>query len=168
MDRPQPPNSQQLAQDVRQWLDEISQLKQQLLEAREAIAQAQKQGDHWRSLYNREAEQRRQDVQRGHERIAELEARLQERRSPPMGSEDDLRRQRQQALDGLDISELQQQLLDLSLERDRLLNQVEHLEESLESEQQQHQKTRTELTGALADAIALLSKGKETPPSTSV
>ncbi|TVR15854.1 MAG: hypothetical protein EA395_00840 [Phormidium sp. GEM2.Bin31] len=167
MDSPQPPNSQQLAQDVRQWLDEISQLKQQLLEAREAIAQAQKQGDHWRSLYNREAEQRRQDVQRGHERIAELEARLQERRSPPMGSEDERRRQRQESLDGLDISQLQQQILDLSLERDRLLGQVQTLEEALESEQHNHQKTRTELTGALADAITLLSKAKGTPPSAS-
>ena len=83
METPQPPNSQQLTQNVSQWLKEISQLKQQLLEAREAIAQAQKQGDHWRSLYNREAEQRRQDVQRGQERIGDLVARLQERDTPP-------------------------------------------------------------------------------------
>ncbi|USR90467.1 hypothetical protein NEA10_16755 [Phormidium yuhuli AB48] len=166
METPQPPNSQQLTQNVSQWLKEISQLKQQLLEAREAIAQAQKQGDHWRSLYNREAEQRRQDVQRGQERIGDLVARLQERDTPPNPSEDERRRQRQQTLDGLDISQLQEQVLDLSLERDRLLERVQTLEAAIDSEQQQHQKTRTELTGALADAITLLPKGKEISPST--
>ncbi|MCC5898018.1 MAG: hypothetical protein JJU32_08890 [Phormidium sp. BM_Day4_Bin.17] len=167
METPQPPNSQQLTQNVSQWLQEISQLKQQLEDAQTAIAQAQQQGEHWRSLYSREAEQRRQDVQRGHERIAELETRLQARQSPANGSEDERRRQRQESLDGLDISQLQQQVLDLSLERDRLLNQVETLEETLEGEQHNHQKTRTELTGALADAISLLSKAKGTPPSAS-
>ncbi|WP_159790806.1 hypothetical protein [Sodalinema gerasimenkoae] len=167
METPQPPNPQELTQNVSQWLQEISQLKQQLEEAQTAIAQAQQQGEHWRLLYNREAEQHRQDVQRGQERIAELEARVQERRSPPMGSEDERRRQRQESLDGLDISELQHQVLDLSLERDRLLGQVQTLEEALEGEQHNHQKTRTELTGALADAISLLSKAKGTPPSAS-
>ncbi len=160
MNTPQPLNSQQLTQDVSQWLREISELKQHLADAQTAIKEAQKQGDHWRSLYNREAEQRRQDVQRGQERIAELEASLDQGRSLPHESEADRRRHYQQALDGLDISQLQEQLLDLSLDRDRLLLQIQELEMALNAEQQNHQKTRTELTGALADAIALISKTK--------
>lgn len=164
MDTSQLPNSQQLTQDVSQWLQEISQLKQQLEAAQTAIADAQKQGEHWRSLYNREAEQRRQDVQRKQERLTELETLLEQRRSLPHGSEDDRRRQHQQALDGLDISQLQQQLLDLSLERDRLLIQIQELETALEAEQQNHQKTRSELTGALADAVSLISKTKPQKP----
>ncbi len=160
MNTPQPLNSQQLTQDVSQWLREISELKQHLADAQTAIKEAQKQGDHWRSLYNREAEQRRQDVQRGQERLAELEALLNQRRSLPPESEADRRRQHQQALDGLDMSQLQEQLLDLSLERDRLRLQIQELEMALNAEQQNHQKTRSELTGALADAIALISKTK--------
>lgn len=160
MNTPQPLNSQQLTQDVSQWLREISELKQHLADAQTAIKEAQKQGDHWRSLYNREAEQHRQDVQRGQERIAELEASLDQGRSLPHESEADRRHHYQQALDGLDMSQLHDQLLDLSLDRDRLLLQIQELEIALNAEQQNHQKTRTELTGALADAIALISKSK--------
>jgi|GEM_PF-2435713 chromosome segregation ATPase len=160
MNTPQPLNSQQLTQDVSQWLREISELKQHLADAQTAIKEAQKQGEHWRSLYNREAEQRRQDVQRGQERLAELEALLEQPRSLPQESEADRRRHYQQTLDGLDMSQLQEQLLDLSLERDRQQLQIQELEMALNAEQQNHQKTRSELTGALADAIALISKTK--------
>ncbi len=67
-----------MAQDVRQWLDEIKRLQQQLTEASRDRDEASESAAQWRQLYNTEAEQRRNDVKLTQQTIANLEAQIQQ------------------------------------------------------------------------------------------
>ena len=51
-----------MSQDVRQWLDEIKRLQQQLTEVSRDRDDAGESATQWRQLYNTEAEQRRNDA----------------------------------------------------------------------------------------------------------
>ena len=63
-----------MTQDIRQWLNEIKALQQQLTEVvrdREAALESAAQ---WRQLYNTEAQQRRAEAKLNQQTIAALQA----------------------------------------------------------------------------------------------
>lgn len=157
-------NPEKLTREVTQWLAEIGSLRQQLIDAQNAIAEARQSAEHWRSLYNTEAEQRRREAEATKADIALLQQQLAGQRSPSALTEDELRRSVQRDLETLDNEEIQVQFVELCLERDRLCARVAELTEALEAERANHAKTRTDLTSALGDTVALLAKAKGEPP----
>lgn len=154
-------NPEKLTREVTQWLAEIGALRQQLADANHAIAEARASAEHWRSLYNTEAEQRRRESDAARAQMAALQD--AETGRSPQSTGDDAERQAHlsRELANLSAEELRAALLEASVTRDRLLARVERLQNDLDSERANHAKTRTDLTTALADAVALLSKAKE-------
>ena len=67
-----------MAQDVRQWLDEIKRLKQQLTEVQRERDAALESANQWRQLYSTEAQQRREEVKRNQEIIGALRSQLEQ------------------------------------------------------------------------------------------
>ena len=66
-----------MTQDVRQWLDEIKRLKQQLAQTQLDLNAAVESSDQWRQRYNTEAQQRRQEAGRYLEQVGELRGELE-------------------------------------------------------------------------------------------
>ena len=155
-----------MAQDVRQWLDEIKRLKQQLTQVQRDRDSAIDSANQWRQLYSTEAQQRREDAKRGQEMIAHLRSQLeqlQQKFSVPQ----------KEILSKVAINreigrltsedELKAKLVEVMLERDRAREQVRQLGESLEREKASHLETRNSLTTALGDTVDLLTKAKGEP-----
>jgi chromosome segregation ATPase len=146
--------------DVTQWLKEIESLQQQLAEARRDRTDAESTAEHWRQLYNTEAQQRREDTKAAQAEIDRLQAQLQQLQSRPYLSESNLVNAAQQEVAQLPADQLRSKLIDRSIECDRLRQEVSQLSAALQTEQENHAKTRTELTTALGDTVSLLTKSK--------
>lgn len=146
--------------DVTQWVKEIESLQQQLAEARRERTEADSTGEHWRQLYNTEAQQRREDAKAAQAEIARLQEQLQQIQKPPHLSESNLTVAAQQEVERLPAEQLRPKLLDRTIECDRLRQEVSQLTAALQAEQENHAKTRTELTTALGDTVSLLAKSK--------
>jgi signal recognition particle GTPase len=158
-----------MTQDVRQWLDEIKRLQQQLATVQRDRDAAFESAQQWRQLYNTEAQQRREETQRYQETVAALQAeieQLQQKLSIPQ-NEILARVAIQQELDQLqDADELKAKLKQTMLERDRARETIRQLNESLEEEKASHQETRNSLTTALGDTVDLLTKAQGRAPFT--
>jgi chromosome segregation ATPase len=158
-----------MTQDVRQWLDEIKRLQQQLATVQRDRDAAFESAQQWRQLYSTEAQQRREETQLYQETVAALEAeieQLQQKLSIPQ-NEILARVAIQQELDQLqDPDELKAKLKQTMLERDRAQETIRQLNESLEQEQASHQETRNSLTTALGDTVDLLTKAQGRSPFT--
>ena len=87
-----------MSQDVRQWLDEIKRLQQQLTEMTRDRDEAGESAAQWRQLYNTEAEQRRNDAKLTQQSIAYLELQIEESQnfSPNVSEGDEAGISRQQ------------------------------------------------------------------------
>lgn len=152
-----------MAQDVRQWLDEIKRLKQQLTEVQRERDAALESANQWRQLYSTEAQQRREEVKRNQEIIGALRSQLEQleqKFSVPQSeilSKVTINREieRLQSED-----EMKAKLVQVMLERDRARDQIRQLSESLEQEKANHLQTRNSLTTALGDTVDLLTKAK--------
>jgi hypothetical protein len=140
-------------QDVRQWLAEIRSLQQKLAEARQERDDAYKSAANWRKLYETEANQRRTEANLAQQKIAALEAELQEARaaSQPISDQPIRTLTVQQKIEQLDLTELRQMLIKTTLECDRLTR-------ALKEERENHLQTRNGLTAALGDTVELLTK----------
>jgi LPS O-antigen subunit length determinant protein (WzzB/FepE family) len=152
-----------MAQDVRQWLDEIKRLQQQLTEASRDRDEASESAAQWRQLYNTEAEQRRNDVKLTQQTIANLEAQIQQLQTfSPIASEgDEAGIARQQEVEKQrTVGELKAKLVMVLSERDRAIEQIKQLTQALQQEQTRHAETSKNLTTALGDAIDLLTKAQ--------
>ncbi|MGB3404094.1 MAG: hypothetical protein WBA77_15530 [Microcoleaceae cyanobacterium] len=156
-----------MTQNVRQWLDEIKRLQQQLATVQRDRDTALDSAQQWRKLYNTEAQQRREETQRYQSTLADLEAeieQLQQKLSIPQ-NEILTKVAIQRELDQLqDAEELKARLKTVMLERDRARETIRQLNESLEQEQANHQETRNSLTTALGDTVDLLTKAQGRSP----
>lgn len=146
--------------DVTQWLKEIESLQQQLAEARRERTEADGAGEHWRQLYNTEAQQRREDAKTAQAQIARLQEQLQQIQTPTQLSESNWMVAAQQEVERLPADQLRSKLIERTIECDRLRQEVSQLTAALQAEQENHAKTRTELTTALGDTVSLLAKSK--------
>ncbi|MBW4693897.1 MAG: hypothetical protein KME27_19305 [Lyngbya sp. HA4199-MV5] len=145
-----------MTHDVSQWLTEIKTLRQQLTDAQQDREQAYTSAANWQRLYEMEAQQRRQEVARTRQTIADLTQELQQLKgTSPLegGIEADPATIRAEVEKLQTVAELQQKLLEALTERDRL-------SQALKLEQANHMQTRKGLTTALGDAIDMLSKDK--------
>ncbi|MDQ2100641.1 MAG: hypothetical protein QQW96_23725 [Tychonema bourrellyi B0820] len=152
-----------MAQDVRQWLDEIKRLQQQLTEVSRDRDEASESAAQWRQLYNTEAEQRRNDAKLTQQSIANLEAQIQQLQtfSPIVSEGDEAGSARQQEVEQLQtVGELKAKLVVVMEERDRAFEQIKQLTQALKQEEARHAETSKNLTSALGDAVDLLTKAK--------
>jgi uncharacterized coiled-coil DUF342 family protein len=157
-----------MAQDVRQWLDEIKRLQQQLTEVSRDRDEAGESAAQWRQLYNTEAEQRRNDAKLTQQTIASLEAQIEQLQnfSPIMPEGDDAGVARQQEVEQLQtVGELKAKLAEVLEERDRAIEQVKQLTQALKQEEARHAETSKNLTSALGDAVDLLAKAQNPAPA---
>ncbi|MEA5513908.1 hypothetical protein [Nodularia sp. UHCC 0506] len=139
---------------TKQWLGEIQTLKQQLAEQQRDCDLAWESAQKWRKLYNTEAEQRRTDTNLAQQAIATLKTEIQKLKGLESGllidgTANTIAQQEIQQIQSLE--ELQDKLIAIMKERDRLL-------QALKTEQENHAQTRKNLTTALGDAIDGLTK----------
>lgn len=150
-------------QDVRQWLEEIKRLKQQLAEAQRDRNASQESADSWRERYNTEAQQRRQEAQRYLEQMGQLRGELDRLKSvsPPIPNELQVRVAVRQEIESLKtLDEIKAKLIEVMLERDRSHEKIHQLRQALEQEKIAHEQTRSSLTTALGDTVDLLTKAQ--------
>ncbi|OCR02372.1 hypothetical protein BCD67_20085 [Oscillatoriales cyanobacterium USR001] len=156
-------------QDVRQWLNEIKSLQQQLTEVvrdREAALESAAQ---WRQLYNTEAQQRRTEAKINQQTIASLQAQIQKLQSFSSSIPDETKNitlHQQQVEELQTIEEVKIKLVEVLLERDRAREEINNLASILKQEQTRHSETRKNLTSALGDAVDLLSNTQKYQPPT--
>jgi cytochrome c556 len=156
-----------MSQNVKQWLDEIKRLQQQLTEMMRDRDEAGESAAQWRQLYNTEAEQRRTDAKLTQQTIATLEAQIEQFQnfSPNMSEGGEAGIARQQEVEQLQtVDELKAKLVMVLEERDRALEQVKQLTQALKQEEARHAETSKNLTSALGDAVDLLTKAKNPTP----
>ncbi|MEG4997404.1 hypothetical protein [Microcoleus sp. B4-D4] len=155
-----------MAQDVRQWLDEIKRLQQQLTEVSRDRDDAGESAAQWRQLYNTEAEQRRNDAKLTQQSIAAFEAQIEELQSfspiAPEGEDAGIARQ-QEVAQLQTVGELKAKLAEVLEERDRAIEQIKQLSQALKQEEARHADTSRNLTTALGDAVDLLAKAQTVP-----
>ncbi len=142
-----------MSQDVVKWLAEIQQLRQQLTEAQRERDAAYASADNWRKLYETEAQQRRTEGNLNRQTIETLRQELQQwQQRPTTGAAEIDPASAQQEVNALQTTaELQAKLLEVWVERDRLVY-------ALQQEQANHAQTRKSLTTALGDTIDMLAK----------
>ena len=142
---------------TQQWLGEIQALKAQLAEQQRDRDAAWETANKWRKLYNTEAEQRRRDANLAQQTIISLKAEIHQLKGMDTGTLADGEASTTAAAEIRQIQsleELQNQLIVIMKERDRLL-------QALKTEQQNHAQTRKSLTTALGDAIDGLTKKRD-------
>ncbi len=156
-----------MVQDVRQWLDEIKRLQQQLTEVSRDRDEAGESAAQWRQLYNTEAEQRRNDAKLIQQSIANLAAQIEQSPnfSPHVSEGDEPGIARQQEVEQLQtVGELKAKLVVVMEERDRAFEQIKQLTQALKQEEARHAETSKNLTSALGDAVDLLTKAQNPAP----
>ncbi|MGF1497891.1 MAG: hypothetical protein ACFB8W_13870 [Elainellaceae cyanobacterium] len=129
--------------DVRQWLGEIRSLQGQVAQLRQELSEAHASAANWRSLYETEARQRRQEAQSANQTIQQLTADYEALRRPAES----------QIMDHLSDDELKARLAAAVLECDRLT-------QALKAEQADHAQTRQALISALGDTVEQLAQGR--------
>ncbi len=152
-----------MVQDVRQWLDEIKRLQQQLTEVSRDRDEAGESAAQWRQLYNTEAEQRRNDAKLTQQSIGNLEAKIEQSQNfyPNVSEGGEAGIARQQEVEQLQtVGELKAKLVVVMEERDRAFEQIKQLTQALKQEEARHAETSKNLTSALGDAVDLLTKAK--------
>ncbi|WP_341732893.1 hypothetical protein [Microcoleus sp. EPA2] len=157
-----------MVQDVRQWLDEIKRLQQQLTEMTRDRDEAGESAAQWRQLYNTEAEQRRNDTKLTQQTIANLETQIQQLQtfSPIVSEGEATGIARLEEVEQLQtVGELKAKLVMVLQERDRAIEQIKQLTQALKQEEARHAETSKNLTSALGDAVDLLTKAKNPAPA---
>ena len=137
--------------EVMQWLNEVKSLQQQVRDLTIELATAQQNADSWRSRYETEGQQRRSDVTTRQDQINKLQVEIAQLRTQPEFSttlsDDAIALQ----INGItSMSALQDKLFKVWTDRDNVLA-------ALKKEQLAHEKTKKDLTMALADAMDVLT-----------
>ena len=137
--------------EVVQWLNEVKTLQQQVRDLTTELATAQQNTDSWRSRYETEGQQRRNDVTTRQDQINKLQSEIAKLRTQPEFSttlsDDAIVLQ----INGItSMSALQGKLFEVWTDRDNVLAE-------LKKEQLAHEKTKKDLTMALADAMDVLT-----------
>jgi|SRR5919199_6502121 chromosome segregation ATPase len=141
--------------DVKQWLAEIKQLKQQLADTISDRDAAYESAANWRQLYTNEAQQRRTEAKLAQQQIESLQAQIQQLKgesSRVSGDDPEAESAVEQEVAGLlTAEELKAKLKEVLVERDRLID-------ALKTEQTNHVQTRKSLTAVIGDTIDQLNK----------
>ena len=141
--------------DVKQWLNEIKQLKQQLADTISDRDTAYESADNWRKLYTNEAQQRRTEAKLAQQQIESLKVQIQQLKGDGSRlSTDDPEGEsalEQEVTGLLTAEELKAKLKEVLVERDRLIG-------ALKTEQANHAQTRKSFTAVIGDTIDQLTK----------
>jgi uncharacterized protein YlxW (UPF0749 family) len=145
-----PPESKQVVQ----WLNEVKSLQQQVQDLTIELGAAQQSANSWRSRYETEGQQRRSDVTTRQDQINKLQTEIAQLRTKPEFSttlsDDAIVLQ----INGItSMTALQGKLFEVWTDRDNVLA-------ALKKEQLAHEKTKKDLTMALADAMDVLTAKK--------
>jgi chromosome segregation ATPase len=147
--------SMSMSNDVRQWIDEIKALKQQLADIISDRDSAYESADNWRLLYTKEAQQRRAEMRIAQQQIETLKAEIDQLKGESLHLKADdpevASAMEQQLAQLQSVEELKTKLTEVLVERDRLL-------EALKTEQANHAQTRKSLTSVIGDTIDQLAK----------
>jgi len=145
--------------DVRQWLAEIKELKQQLADSIRDRDAANESAANWRRLYNTEAQQRRTEAQLAKQQIDALTVevqQLQQEKAQFKAQDPDATSAIEQEVAKLQtLEQVKQKLIEVMVERDRLID-------ALKLEQANHAQTRNSLTAVIGDTIDQLTKQRGT------
>lgn len=137
-------------QTVVQWLNEVKALQQQIVDLNTELIAANEHSTAWRSRYETEGQQRRAEVTAAQQKMASLEAEIQALRTQPQLDINLGDSAIALQIEGmLNMNELKAKLFEVWIDRDRAL-------EAIKLEQYAHEKTRSDLTMALADAMDVL------------
>jgi chromosome segregation ATPase len=150
--------------DVKQWLNEIKQLKQQLADTVSDRDAAYESADNWRKLYTNEAQQRRTEAKLAQQQMESLKVQIQQLtgESSRLSADDpEGESALEQEVTGLlTPEELKAKLKEVLVERDRLID-------ALKTEQSNHAQTRKSLTAVIGDTIDQLNKERGNQQSSS-
>ncbi len=147
-----------MQEQVIQWLEEIKSLHQQLAAAYQEREAARETEAQWRELYNKEAQQRRNEAKLAQEKIVSLKAEIEKIKSVSIAQTvtTEIPEILDKEIENLQTpAELKAKLLEVLQERNQL-------SQALITEQKNHAQTRTNLTTALGDTIEQLAKLKGT------
>ncbi|MFB2837917.1 hypothetical protein [Floridanema evergladense] len=143
-----------MSQDVSQWIAEIQALREQVAQAQRDRDTALETATKWSELYNTEAEQRRKEAKLSQEMIEALKAEIQQLKAGISLKTDDtldVTAISQEVEELQTVTQLQQKLIEVTIEREQLIK-------ALKTEQENHINTRQSLTTALSDMVDLLTK----------
>lgn len=157
-----------MIQEVKQWIDEIQILQKKLAEAAQEREEAFASAAKWRSLYETEAKQRRNEASLARQNANLLKIEVQQLQElPAVGFEgnpkihtEDRTPETQQTFSQIgkssdSVEDLKAKLTQAWVERDRLI-------QALKAEQANHAQTRYALTTALGDTIENLTQERAT------
>ncbi|NET58233.1 MAG: hypothetical protein F6K47_19375 [Symploca sp. SIO2E6] len=151
-----------MSNDVRQWLTQIKELKQQLADSIRDRDAADESAANWRQLYNTEAQQRRTEARLAQQEIENLKAQIWQLQGESAKLQSDTAEATsviEEELNKLQtVVELRVKLKEVMLESDRLA-------EALKTEQANHAQTRKSLTAVIGDTIDQLAKERRTEGS---
>jgi len=151
-----------MSNDVRQWLTQIKELKQQLADTIRDRDAADESAANWRQLYNTEAQQRRTEARLAQQELENLKAQIWELQGEGAKLPSDTAEATsviEEELNKLQtVAELKTKLKEVMLECDRLA-------EALKTEQTNHAQTRKSLTAVIGDTIDQLAKERRTDRS---
>ena len=150
-----PPQAPPESKQVVQWLNEVKFLQQQVRDLTIELDVAQQNVDSWRSRYETEGQQRRTDVITRQDQINKLQTEIAQLRTQPEFSttlsDDAIVLQ----INGItSMTALQGKLFEVWTDRDNVLA-------ALKKEQLAHEKTKKDLTMALADAMDVLTPNNQ-------
>lgn len=148
-----------MSNQITQWLAQIKDLQQQLAEIQRDRQEAYASADHWRQLYNIEAQQRRNETKLAQQQAENLKNELRHLQGEtPLQQVDQAEAALaiDQELASLETTEeLKAKLKEVIIERDRLID-------ALKTEQANHAQTRKSLTAVIGDTIDQLAKERGT------
>jgi predicted nucleic acid-binding Zn-ribbon protein len=147
-------NTPPAPKEVIQWLNEVKLLQQQVKDLNAELLVATQNADAWRSRYETEGQQRRSESASTQSKIAKLTDQVaQLLANPELSTElgDDAIAVQIKGL--ISMSDLQSKLFEVWTDRDKAIA-------ALKAEQSAHEKTKKDLTMALADAMDVLTPKK--------
>lgn len=147
-----------MSNDVRQWLTQIKELKQQLADSIRDRDAADESAANWRQLYNTEAQQRRTEARLAQQQIENLKAQIWQLQGESAKLPSDTSAIEEELRQLQTVEELRTKLKEVMLECDRLA-------EALKTEQTNHAQTRKSLTAVIGDTIDQLAKERKSTPS---
>lgn len=160
-----------MSQEIVQWLNEIKDLKQQIADLQHNLVEVTASADKWRQLYETEAQQRRQDVTAMQTRIAALQREITQLQSGPaiapfLSALPETAPDQGSSLPGTQTDPATQtdgfvSMEDLKMQLAKVWSDREQLTQALKEEQAAHDRTRKDMTLALADAMDTLRKMRD-------
>lgn len=138
-----------MTQEITRWLTEIRTLQQQLTTTRQERDQAYQSASNWRQLYDAEAKQRREEVERLQATVTTLRTELETLHAHREAA---IAAVIEEQLDATDIQTVE----GLRGELIKALQTCDRLQKALAAEAASHAETRKSLTSALGEAIDAL------------